>query len=81
MRILNEDDDKKIDRTTIYLTVSEAEELQRDLARIIRSPKRNHAHISSSDCSKEVTICVYDESAIEEYGFNDRSKRLIKDDV
>lgn len=79
MRLLDEGSDKSINKLTIYLTKSEAEELYGDLKRIIDTPKNNHAHVSSEDYKKEITICIYDENVIDE-SFNERSKKLIKYD-
>ena len=79
MRLLDEGSDKSINRVTVYLTKSEADELYNDLKRIIDTPKNNHAHVSSDDYKKEITICLYDENMLDE-GFNDRSKKLIKYD-
>jgi hypothetical protein len=79
MRLLDEGSDKSINRVTVYLTKSEAAELYIDLKKIIDAPKNNHAHVSSEDYKKEITICIYDENMIDE-GFNDRSKKLIKYD-
>jgi hypothetical protein len=79
MRLLDEGSDKSINKVTIYLTKSEAEELYGDLKRIIDTQKNNHAHVSSEDYKKEITICIYDENVIDE-SFNERSKKLIKYD-
>ena len=78
MRILNEDNDKKIDMVTLYFTQDEAEEMRDSINIIIKNPIDNHVHISSSDCTKEVTICVYDVNNLGD--FNERSKKLILED-
>jgi len=79
MRLLDEDRDTKLDRVTIYLTRPEAEELMSDLRMALANPKGHHAHISSEDFQKEITVCIYDNNLLGD--FNERSKRLIKDDV
>jgi hypothetical protein len=79
MRLLDEGSDKSINKVTIYLTKSEAEELYSDLKRIIDAPKNNHAHVSSEDYKKEITICIYGGNVIDE-SLNERSKKLIKYD-
>jgi hypothetical protein len=79
MRLLDEDNDKSINRVSIYLTKSEANELYCDLKRIMETPINNHAHVPSEDYKKEITVCIYSEEAVDE-GFNERSKRLIKKD-
>ncbi|TVL96338.1 MAG: hypothetical protein CV087_23805 [Candidatus Brocadia sp. WS118] len=78
MRILDIDADKRIDRLTLYLTRHEAEELKNDLFQIIENPIQNHLHISSDDYKKELTICIYDENL---RGFDERSKKLILEDI
>lgn len=79
MRLLNEDSDIKVDRLTLYLTREEALQLKSDLDQLLVTPHKNHAHISSKDRIKELTVCVYDETNLE--GFSARSKKLIRDDV
>jgi hypothetical protein len=79
MRLLDEDSNKKLDRVTLYLTRSEAEELRDDLERILANPRGNHAHLSSKDFRKEITICIYDDTMLND--FNERSKKLIKEDL
>ena len=79
MRILDEQTDKSLSKVTLYLMRSEAAELKDSLHSILEedSPAR-HEHISSKDCLKELTVCLYDMASPEH--FNERSKRLIRDD-
>ena len=79
MRMLDLDDDKKLNRLILYLTKSEAKELRTSLDYIIEDPKQHHhEHIPSEDYQKEITICIYDEKNLE--GFDERSKKLILED-
>lgn len=80
MRILDEDNDKKLDRVSLYLTIEEAQELFDDLESLLKKPKANHAHISNENFDKEITISIYDEDDLSGYEFNDRSIKLIKND-
>lgn len=75
MRILNEISNQSLKNVTLYLTLSEAQELQDSLAQIIKNPTNNHAHVSSGDYQKEITICIYDSNNLDE--LNERSKKLI----
>ena len=79
MRLLNEDSDMKLDRLTLYLTHEEARQLKSDLDQLLENPQTNHTHISSQDRTKELTVCVYDETKLE--GFSARSKKLIREDA
>jgi hypothetical protein len=78
MRILNQKNDKALERIIIYLTFSEASELK-DSVNSILETKSHHEHIPSDDYQKELTICIYDTDDLS--SFDDRSKKLIKDDV
>jgi hypothetical protein len=80
MRILDEDKDQKVDRVTLYLTQSEAGELRDSLESILENPKDNHAHVSSADYQKEITVVVYDHNDTILQGFGERSKKLILED-
>jgi len=75
MRILNEVSNQPLKNVTLYLTLAEARELQDSLAEIIKIKENYHAHISSDDYQKEITVCVYDEKKLN--GFDERSKKLI----
>ena len=80
MRIHNQDNDTKVDKVTIFLTLTEAKTFQQGLIELIEEPKWNHKHISSDDYKKEITICIYDPSALDEYGFHERAIKLIRED-
>jgi len=79
MRLLDQDNDKPLARVMLYLTRNEGLELLRDLERLLNKPSDHHSHIDSDDWSKEVTIAIYDPNNLR--GFDERSKRLILEDV
>ncbi|NGX42846.1 MAG: hypothetical protein K940chlam7_01134 [Chlamydiae bacterium] len=78
MRILNEDNDKKIDCVSIFLTRDEAIQMIGFLKDLMNNPKNHHAHLSSGDYQKEITLCLYDLQDIE--SFHPRAKKLILKD-
>lgn len=78
MRILDDVSDKKLDRITIFFTKEEAVFLQGYLRQIIDNPNKDHAHLSSSDYQKEITICIYDNLRADK--FSTRAKKLILED-
>lgn len=79
MRILDEISSASLKNITLFLTHSEASELRDSLDHILKIPINHHAHISSNDYLKEITICIYDLSNLN--GFNDQSKNLILNDT
>ena len=78
MRILDQESDRRVDRVTIYLTLDEAKELRDSLQFVILRPQGNHAHIPDATMQKEVTVCIYDQGALD--GFDQRSLTLIRED-
>lgn len=76
MRILNDDENASISRVTLYLTFAEASEMRDSIDALLSSPLGRHEHVPSGDYAKEVTVCIYDPTALE--GFNDRSRMLIE---
>ena len=78
MRILNNDKDEKINGITIYLTRSEAQELQDSMRDLLDNANHQHSHVPSEDYQKEVTICIYDVQDLQR--FDERSKKLILED-
>lgn len=78
MRILDEISDKSLENIILYLTLAEASELRDSLDELLNKPLNNHAHISSENFQKEITVCIYDMDNLK--GFNQRSIDLIKDD-
>lgn len=77
MRILDEKRDKSVDRATILLTQSEAQELRDSLDLLLREGKGQHAHVPDEDFKKEITIAIYSPGDFD--GFNPRFQKLIKD--
>lgn len=79
MRLYDEDTDRSINRLTLYLTVDEAVELRDSIKALLRDLD-GHQHVPSADFKKELTVCLYDPTKIDESSFNDRSKRLLRED-
>jgi hypothetical protein len=75
MRLLNEDEDKGINRILLLLTKSEAMELRDAIDLLLNDAGDRHEHVSSEDYKKEVTIADYDEAKLN--NFNERARRLI----
>ncbi len=78
MRILDNISDKSLKNVILYLTFEEASELRDSLDELLEKPLHNHAHVSSEDYQKEVTVCIYDVNNLQ--GFDERSKSLIIND-
>jgi len=79
MRILDEGEDRSLNRITLYLTMSEASEMRDTLEALLADPVERHEHISSSDYLKELTVCIYDPNSLGK--FDERSKKLILEDT
>jgi hypothetical protein len=79
MRILDEKNDKAVQAVMLFLRPSEAAELRDSLTALLEGGLGGHEHVSSDDYQKEVTVCLYDEGHLE--GMDERSKRLIREDV
>jgi hypothetical protein len=77
--LFDEDADRKLDRVTLFFTRAEAEELRHALEGLIVNPKMHHVHISGENYQKEITVCIYDETKLDE--FDERAKKLIREDV
>lgn len=80
MRISDDVSDKKLDRITIFLTESEALQLESYLKQFLEKPKGKgfHFHLSSEDYEKEITVCIYDQKNIN--ALHSRAQKLIHDD-
>jgi hypothetical protein len=79
LRILNNDADTALKSITLYLTLSELNELQDSLNSILNCPTFcNHEHIDDDEFTHEVTVTVYDEDHL--HGFDHRSVQLIRED-
>jgi hypothetical protein len=77
MRILDENRDNSVDRATLLLTESEAQELRDSLESLFAGGKGQHAHVPSEDYQKEITIAIYEPGHAD--GFNQRCQKLIQD--
>jgi hypothetical protein len=78
MRILEPDSDRAYSKVTLYLTSAEAAELRDSLDELLGGAQDAHAHVSSEDFKKEVTVCLYspdDSSALRH--LDERSRRII----
>ncbi|MBA3238187.1 MAG: hypothetical protein H0T62_07575 [Parachlamydiaceae bacterium] len=78
MRILDEVSDMSLENVILYLTISEASELRDSIDELLKKPLNNHGHVSSENFQKEITVCIYDLTNLDE--FNERSKDLIIND-
>lgn len=79
MRILDEETNNPLHRVTLYLTLSEANELSDKVQSLLSATNVHHEHVSSEDYQKEVTLTIYENHPID--SFDERSRKLIKDDV
>lgn len=77
MRILDQDNDKKLDNILLFFTEQEASEM-RDSLNILLSEKSGHHHINNEDYQKEITVCMYEENNLD--NFHPRCKKLILED-
>lgn len=78
MRILDEDKNNTVNRLTLLLCRSEAEELRDSLESILKGEIEGHAHVPSEDYCKEITLALYSPS---DFGsFNIRCQKLIRED-
>jgi len=78
MRVLDEDRDVKVDNLSIFLTKDEAIQMIGYLEDLVKNPSSHHAHLTSEDYQKEITICIYDQQNID--SFHPRAKKLIVED-
>jgi hypothetical protein len=76
MRILDEDSDRSLSTIVLYLTRSEAEELRDSVNLLLTDGRLRHEHVSSTDQTREVTVCLYDANDLE--GFDERSRTIIE---
>ncbi len=79
LRILNDESDQRLDKVSVFLTKQEAVQLRGYLNQLLEDPKLQHFHLSNLDCSKEITICIYDEQDFK--NFDQRTIRLLKEDL
>jgi hypothetical protein len=79
MRILDDKRDSSIDRATLLLTRSEAQELLDSLQALLADGKGQHAHVPSEDHQKEIAVAIYEPGHTE--GFNQRCQKLIQENA
>lgn len=79
MRILNEDTETPVSEVILYLLRDEAMELRDSLEQLLENSK-SHYHVSAEDFQKQITVCLYDPDHLDEFGFNERSLKLIRED-
>jgi hypothetical protein len=79
MRILDEMRDNSVERATLLLTRSEAQEFLDSLQSLLDDGKGQHAHVPSEDYQKEIAIAIYEPGSTE--GFNQRCQKLIQDNA
>lgn len=78
MRIHDDDNDRRLNHVTLFLTKKEAIKLQGCLESLLSEPASHHEHLSDEEYKKEITVCVYDEQRLD--GFSERAKKIIKED-
>ena len=78
MRLLNQDDDRVVQRLLLLLTQGEAVELKNSLELLLANSAGRHEHIPGDDYRKEITIAIYDQTTLE--SFDSRSQTLIAKD-
>ncbi len=80
MRILDADHDKALKNVIIYLQPEEAKELMNDLAELVEANDlKKHAHVNDLEYKHELTVVLYNENNLN--GLNDRSRKLIEQDI
>ena len=78
MRILDEDNDVRLDNICVFLTQNEIIEMIGCLNNLLNKFENSHVHMSSLDYQKEITICKYDINNLS--ALHDRAKKLIIED-
>ncbi len=78
MRILDDEFDKKLDSVMLLLTRGEMRQLIGYAEQLLEDPNCDHVHLSDEDYKKEVTLCIYDPSTIQ--NFDARTQKLILKD-
>ncbi len=80
MRIFDNDKDITTKNATLFLTIDEMRELEAKLHRMIESQLvGGHMHITDSRFEHEITIALYRDND-SSLNFNERAKRVIRDD-
>jgi hypothetical protein len=80
MRILDVDNEKSLKNIILYLTLSEAKEMNNDLSNLIKNVGKpmQHEHINDEEYEHEVTLTIYDENDLA--GFDEISRKVIRED-
>jgi hypothetical protein len=78
MRILDIESGKTLDNVCLYLTSSEAKDVMSSIKNLLSRKIEHHAHINDDTYQHEVTVTIYNEDDLE--GFDERSKKLIRED-
>jgi hypothetical protein len=80
MRIFDEDNQNVINNVSIFLTIDEAKEMLDSLDGLLKAYKNDadHTHINDETYQHEITLSLYDETNLK--GFNERAKKIIKED-
>lgn len=76
MRILDETRDAATNRVTVFLTHSEASELQDMLEALLRGDVDQHIHVADSEFEREITIALYNDADLGQ--FSERARRIIE---
>jgi hypothetical protein len=78
VRILDLQTEKSLKKIVLYLTLSEANEMNDDLQSLIKKfgKPMQHEHVNDENYEHEVTLVLYDENNLE--GFDKISIKLIK---
>ncbi len=79
MRLLDTETNKAIGSVGIYLTKTEAKQMLDFLQSLINETAGNHVHVNDDNYSHEVTLAIYFDENLDQ--FDERSKKLIKDDI
>lgn len=66
MRILDEDNDRILDKITLYLRKNELKDLMDSLANMLSRSESSNGHISDSVYVKAITICIDDEIVLQD---------------
>lgn len=62
MLLKDEDTGRELKNILISLDLDEAKELMTSLEDLIKNPEGNHSHVPSRDCSRELTVHIYNSS-------------------
>ncbi len=66
MRILDDVKDRRLDKVTMYLKKGEAEDLMEAISALLSKQSSNHEQPSESTRLKELTICLDQDTTLED---------------